>query len=190
MRACFAHLKHPLESVKLGDLWPVMHCGFSLTYSRCYHLCPSSQPPASMFLSVDKSSVSRPAGLEKLLTVDCLFGFVNVSGSEKRMNTEVVRAPGGHRIPPLVGHRDVILCTYELTCNPVTFDPTGTSTQQKLNPNLTCWIVLVRLPQATNNFHTIMSEPSERGRKMQHWKRGEKEKGKPELNHSDLFYTF
>lgn len=41
VRACFAHLKRPLKSVKLGDLWPVMHCGFSLTYSRCYHLCPS-----------------------------------------------------------------------------------------------------------------------------------------------------
>lgn len=108
----------------------------------------------------------------------------------ERMNTEVPRAPGGHRAPPLAGHRDVILCTYELTCYPVTFDPTRTSTQQKLNPNLTCWIVLVRLPQATNNLHIIMTEPSEGCRKNAAFKTGKKEKGKPELNTGIYFTLF
>ena len=78
--------------VNSGDLWPLMHCWFRLIYSRCYHLCSAlhthTHTPHPSSLSMDKSSVSGPIGLEKLLTVGCLFGFVSVSALEKGWTEE------------------------------------------------------------------------------------------------------
>ena len=88
---------------------------------------PYPIPPHPSCLSVDKSSVCKPTGLEKLLTVDCLFGFVNVSALEKGWTEE---SQGSWRTLVLcflsfwltVHKQAVILCTYELTCNPMTSD--------------------------------------------------------------------
>lgn len=43
-------------------------------------ICAPALHPSTPCFTVHKSSVSRSTELEKLLTVDCLFGFVNFSG--------------------------------------------------------------------------------------------------------------
>lgn len=132
--------------MELGDLWPNTHCGFSLTYSRCYHLCHTLHP-YNQYVSVDKPSVSRPTGLEMLHTVDCLFDFINVSELEKGWTQGY---QGSWRTLVLcflylflVLQAAVTLCTCELTFNPVTFDSVCTYTEQKQCPNLMHVFVLV-----------------------------------------------
>lgn len=69
-------------------LWWTLTCHALWVYSDVFKVLPSVLCPHPSSLSKDKSSVSRPTGLEKLLTVDCLFGFVNASALEKGRTEE------------------------------------------------------------------------------------------------------
>lgn len=78
-----------LPHLALGpvELVDAVTCDLACTVSFGQHIqgitiCATPLPSPAL-VSPDKSSVSRPTVLEKLLTVDCLFGFVAVSAQEK-----------------------------------------------------------------------------------------------------------
>lgn len=96
-----------------------------------FKVLPSGPCPPIRSLSLrDKSSVSGPTGLWKLLTVDCLFGFVNVSALEKGWREEKKQGSWRTFVFSIfftlfwlkMPQRALSLCTYELTCNQATSD--------------------------------------------------------------------
>lgn len=147
LRACFAALKQLVRSVELSDLWPNTHCGFSLTYSRCYHLCHTLHP-YNQYVSLCGQVLCVQTHWPGNAAYSGLFVWLcKCLWTGERMNTGIAGLLEDTCVVFsslfLVLQGAVTLCTCELTFNPVTSDSVCTYTQQKLCPNLMHVFVLV-----------------------------------------------